>query len=131
MLYMMDGGYYLGDDGEGVTGCEVLRQGKGWFIMAGHLDDGTTECEGVSVVGIHDGVLMTVHYSGKDPDKIEPYLKRAQAVRKEALDREEQRENLPLRCGGCSFFDNGFCRMREDEVTEKDYCSKGAWIGKE
>ena len=41
------------------------------------------------------------------------------------------KEEYPLRCNKCSFYKDGDCEYHFCKVNVDDYCSFGAWTGKE
>ena len=62
-----------------------------------------------------------------------------ESLRSDALELMKEEEAKPLRCGGCSWFTQtqesgvGYCSFPncEREVFDTEYCSWGAWTGKE
>ncbi len=42
-----------------------------------------------------------------------------------------EKEEIPLRCHGCSYYRNGDCEYHFCKVSDDDYCSFGAWTAKE
>lgn len=68
-----------------------------------------------------------------------PYNECVETLLKDALSLLKAEEAKPLRCGGCSWFTQtqesgvGYCSFPncEREVFDTEYCSWGAWTGKE